>query len=138
VEDLADTRLAEKISQLTGVGLVTIVGGQKPAVRVQANPTQLSAYGLNMEDLRAALEATSINQAKGNFDGKELSYQINANDQLSTSADYNQGGGRLSKWRARHAVRRGQGDRRSGEHQASRLDEPNPRHHRQHPAPAGR
>jgi multidrug efflux pump len=89
VEDLADTRLAQKISQLSGVGLVTIVGGQKPAVRVQANPTQLSAYGLNLEDLRNALQATSIDQAKGNFDGPELSYQINANDQLSTSADYN-------------------------------------------------
>ncbi len=89
VEDLADTRLAQKISQLTGVGLVTIVGGQKPAVRIQANPTQLSAYGLNLEDLRTALQATSINQAKGNFDGKEISYQIDANDQLSTSDQYN-------------------------------------------------
>src|SRR6204780_1484343 len=81
VEDLADTRLAQKISQLSGIGLVTIVGGQKPAVRIQANPTQLSSYGLNLEDLRSALQATSINQAKGNFDGPELSYQINANDQ---------------------------------------------------------
>ncbi|HUD47768.1 MAG TPA: multidrug efflux RND transporter permease subunit [Candidatus Baltobacteraceae bacterium] len=89
VEDLADTRLAQKISQLSGVGLVTIVGGQKPAVRVQANPTQLSSYGLNLEDLRSALTATSIDQAKGNFDGAQLSYQINANDQLSTVADYN-------------------------------------------------
>jgi multidrug efflux pump len=89
VEDLADTRLAQKISQLTGVGLVTIVGGQKPAVRVQANPTQLSSYGLNLEDLRTALQAASVNQAKGNFDGPQLSYQINANDQLVTSADYN-------------------------------------------------
>jgi multidrug efflux pump len=88
VEDFADTRLAQKISQLSGVGLVTIVGGQKPAVRIQANPTQLSAYGLNLEDLRGALQATSIDQAKGNFDGAELSYQINANDQLSTSQDY--------------------------------------------------
>jgi multidrug efflux pump len=89
VEDLADTRLAQKISQLSGVGLVTIVGGQKPAVRVQANPTQLSAYGLNLEDLRVALQATSVDQAKGNFDGPQLSYQINANDQLATVADYN-------------------------------------------------
>jgi len=89
VEDLADTRLAQKISQLSGVGLVTIVGGQKPAVRVQANPTQLSAYGMNLEDLRTALQQASINQAKGNFDGPDLSYQIDANDQLVTSADYN-------------------------------------------------
>jgi multidrug efflux pump len=89
VEDLADTRLAQKISQLSGVGLVTIVGGQKPAVRVQANPTQLSAAGLNLEDLRAALQQASINQAKGNFDGPQISYQIDANDQLITSDDYN-------------------------------------------------
>jgi len=89
VEDLADTRLAQKISQLSGVGLVTIVGGQKPAVRVQANPTALSAYGLNLEDLRAALQQTSIDQAKGNFDGPAISYQIDANDQLTTSDQYN-------------------------------------------------
>jgi multidrug efflux pump len=89
VEDLADTRLAQKISQLSGVGLVTIVGGQKPSVRVQANPTQLSAYGMNLEDLRTALQQTSVNQAKGNFDGKDLSYQIDANDQLTTSEQYN-------------------------------------------------
>jgi multidrug efflux pump len=90
VEDLADTRLAQKISQLSGVGLVTIVGGQKPAVRVQANPTKLAANGMNLEDLRTALAQASINQAKGNFDGKDLSYQIDANDQLVTSKDYNQ------------------------------------------------
>jgi multidrug efflux pump len=89
VEDLADTRLAQKISQLSGVGLVTIVGGQKPAVRVQANPTQLSAYGMNLEDLRTALQQASVNQAKGNFDGSQISYQIDANDQLSTSEQYN-------------------------------------------------
>jgi multidrug efflux pump len=90
VEDLADTRLAQKISQLSGVGLVTIVGGQRPAVRIEANPTALSAYQLNLEDLRTALQQSSINQAKGNFDGPQTSYQINANDQLLTSKDYNQ------------------------------------------------
>jgi multidrug efflux pump len=88
IEDLADTRLAQKISQVTGVGLVTIVGGQKPAVRIQANPTALSAYGLSFEDLRTALQQTSVNQAKGNFDGAKLAYQIGANDQLETSADF--------------------------------------------------
>ena len=90
VEDLADTRLAQKISQLTGVGLVSIVGGQRPAVRIQANPTALSAYQLNLEDLRTALQQSTINLAKGNFDGPKTSYQINANDQLLTSKDYNQ------------------------------------------------
>ena len=88
VEDLVDTRLAPKLSQLSGVGLVSISGGQKPAVRIQANPTALSSYGLNLEDLRTALTVTSVNQAKGNFDGPHQDYQINANDQLVTSDDY--------------------------------------------------
>jgi multidrug efflux pump len=88
VEDLADTRLAPKISQLPGVGLVSISGGQKPAVRIQANPTQLASYGLNLEDLRTALIAANVNQAKGNFDGAHQAYQIGANDQLLSSSDY--------------------------------------------------
>src|ERR1700730_12116888 len=88
VEDLADTRLSPKISQLPGVGLVSISGGQKPAVRIQANPTQLAAYGLNLEDLRNSIVAANVNQAKGNFDGPHQSYQIGANDQLLTSGDY--------------------------------------------------
>jgi multidrug efflux pump len=88
VEDLADTRLAPKISQLPGVGLVSISGGQKPAVRIQANPTQLASYGLNMEDLRTTLVAANVNQAKGNFDGAHQSYQIGATDQLLSSKDY--------------------------------------------------
>jgi multidrug efflux pump len=90
VEDLVDTRLAPKLSQLSGVGLVSISGGQKPAVRIQANPTALSSYGLNLEDLRTTLLATSVNAAKGNFDGPHQDYQINANDQLVTSDDYRQ------------------------------------------------
>jgi multidrug efflux pump len=88
VQDLADTRLAQKISQLSGVGLVTISGGQKPAVRVQADPTQLSSYGVNLEDVRTALQQTSINQPKGNFDGPHQAYQVGANDQLLTSKEY--------------------------------------------------
>jgi multidrug efflux pump len=88
VEDMVDTRLAPKLSQLSGVGLVSISGGQKPAVRIQANPTALAAYGLNLESLRTALVDTSVNQAKGNFDGPHQDYQINANDQLVTSDDY--------------------------------------------------
>jgi multidrug efflux pump len=88
VEDMVDTRLAPKLSQLSGVGLVSISGGQKPAVRIQANPTALSSYGLNLEDLRTALAQTSVNAAKGNFDGPHQDYQINANDQLVTSGDY--------------------------------------------------
>jgi len=88
VEDLADTRLAQKISQLPGIGLVSISGGQKPAVRIQANPTALSSYGINLEDVRTALQQTSVNQAKGNFDGPQQSYQIDANDQILSSKDY--------------------------------------------------
>jgi multidrug efflux pump len=88
VEDLVDTRLAPKISQLPGVGLVSISGGQKPAVRIQANPTALASYGLNLEDLRSVLIAANVNQAKGSFDGVHQAYQIGANDQLLSSADY--------------------------------------------------
>jgi multidrug efflux pump len=88
VEDLADTRLAPKISQISGVGLVSISGGQKPAVRIQANPTALASYGLNLEDVRNALVANSLNSAKGNFDGPAQDYTINANDQLLTSDAY--------------------------------------------------
>jgi multidrug efflux pump len=88
VEDLADTRLAQKISQLQGVGLVSISGGQKPAVRVQVNPVALSSYGINLEDVRAALQQTSLDSAKGNFDGVRQDYQIDANDQLLTSSDF--------------------------------------------------
>jgi len=88
VEDLVDSRLAPKISQLNGVGLVTISGGQKPAVRIQANPVALSSYGIGMEDLRTALTNTTVNSAKGSFDGPAQNFQINANDQLLSSAGY--------------------------------------------------
>ncbi len=88
VEDLADTTLSQKISQLPGVGLVTISGGQKPAVRIRVNPTALAAYGLSLEDVRTALNQTNINQAKGNFDGLRQAYTIGANDQILTSAGY--------------------------------------------------
>jgi multidrug efflux pump len=88
VEDLADTRLAPKISQLAGVGLVSISGGQKPAVRIQANPTQMASYGMNLEDLRSAILSANVNLAKGNFDGSHQSFQIGANDQLLSSGDY--------------------------------------------------
>jgi multidrug efflux pump len=88
VEDLADTRLAQKISQLPGVGLVSVSGGQKPAVRIQANPTALASYGLSLEDLRNAVALSNVNQAKGNFDGPKQAYTINANDQQTSSDSY--------------------------------------------------
>ena len=88
VEDMADTRLAQKIAQLPGVGLVRISGGQKPAVRVQVNPTALSSFGINLEDVRTAIQQTSLDLAKGNFDGPQQDYQIQANDQLLSSKDF--------------------------------------------------
>ena len=88
VEDLADTRLAQKISQLSGVGLVSISGGQKPAVRIQANPTALLFLRNQSRGSAHGVAQASVNQAKGNFDGPQQSYQINANDQILTSKDY--------------------------------------------------
>jgi multidrug efflux pump len=88
VEDFADTNLAQKISQLSGVGLVTISGGQKPAVRVQANPTALASYGLSLEDLRTALGTANVDQAKGNLNGPRQSFTIQDNDQLLSSEAY--------------------------------------------------
>jgi multidrug efflux pump len=88
VEDMVDTRLVPKLSQLNGVGLVSISGGQKPAVRIQVNPAQLESYGIDLESVRTALTQASVNAAKGNFDGPKKDYQIDANDQLVTSGDY--------------------------------------------------
>jgi multidrug efflux pump len=88
VEDDVDTRLAPRLSQLAGVGLVSISGGQKPAVRIQVNPVQLSSYGLNMEDVRTALTQASVNSAKGNFDGPRQDYQIDSNDQITDANQY--------------------------------------------------
>ena len=86
--DLADTRIAQKISQLAGVGVVTINGGQRPAIRVQANMQALAAYGLNIDDLRTTISNANSNSPKGSFDGKAQSYTINANDQLQSVDDY--------------------------------------------------
>jgi len=88
IQNLADTRLAQKISQLPGVGLVTISGGQRPAVRVQADPRKLAAYGLNIDDLRTTLANANVNTPKGNFDGPARAYTINANDQLQSADSY--------------------------------------------------
>jgi multidrug efflux pump len=90
VEDLADTVLAQKISQLSGVGLVSIAGGQKPAVRIQANPTALASYGLSLEDIRTAIGTANVDQAKGQLNGPRQAYTIGDNDQLLNSSDYNQ------------------------------------------------
>ena len=88
VEELAETRMAQRISQLKGVGLVSISGGQRPAVRVQANPVALASYGLSLDSLRTALGSANVNQAKGNFDGPSQAWTINDNDQLQSGRDY--------------------------------------------------
>src|SRR5438309_1323388 len=88
VQNLVDTRLAQKISQLPGVGLVTLSGGQRPAVRVQVNPRALAGNGLGLEDVRTAIASANVNQAKGSFDGPSRAYTIDANDQLRSAADY--------------------------------------------------
>jgi len=88
IEELAETRMAQRISQLKGVGLVSLSGGQRPAVRVRANPTALASYGLSLETLRTALTSANVNQAKGNFDGPEQAWTINDNDQLQAGAQY--------------------------------------------------
>ncbi len=88
VQNLVDTRIAQKISQLPGVGLVSIGGGQRPAVRIQANPKALAAYGMSLEDLRTAIAAANVNQAKGSFDGPTRASTIDANDQLKSAEEY--------------------------------------------------
>jgi multidrug efflux pump len=88
VEDLVDTRLAQKLSQLSGVGLVSISGGQRPAMRIQVNPAALSAYGLSLEDVRQAIASANVNQPKGLFDGLTRSTTIDVNDQLKSVAEY--------------------------------------------------
>jgi len=90
LEDLADTRIAQKISQLPGVGLVSISGGQRPAVRIQVNPKALAAYGLSLDDVRTAIGNANTNQAKGSFDGPTRASTIDANDQLRSADEYRQ------------------------------------------------
>ena len=89
VQDLTDTRLAMKISQIAGVGLVSLSGGNRPAVRIQANPTALAQYGMNLDDLRTTISNLNVNTPKGNFDGPTRAYTINANDQLTSADQYN-------------------------------------------------
>jgi multidrug efflux pump subunit AcrB len=88
VNDLADTVLAQKLSEVTGVGLVTIEGNQKPAVRVQVNPAAVASLGIGFEDIRNALTQNNVNAPKGNFDGPRQSYAIGANDQIFSAAEY--------------------------------------------------
>ena len=138
VEDLADTRLAQKISQQPGVGLVSISGGQRPAVRVQVNPRALAAYGLNIDDLRTTLGNANVNTPKGNFDGPAQASTINANDQITSPDDYLDAGDRLPQRRPGAAEGRGQRRQRRREHQARRLGQHDAGGDPERAAPAGR
>ena len=106
VEDIVEGRIAPKLSQLPGVGLVSISGGQRPAVRIHANPLALAAYGLNLDDLRTTISNLNVNTPKGNFDGPSQSFSINANDQIRDPKRLPQFGRRLSQQRAGAAQRR--------------------------------
>jgi multidrug efflux pump len=88
VEDIVEGRIAQKLAQLPGVGLVSISGGQRPSVRIHANPRALAAYGLNLDDLRSTIGNLNVNTPKGNFDGPSQSFSINANDQIKDAGDY--------------------------------------------------
>ena len=88
VHDLIDTRMAQKIAQISGVGLVTLAGGQRPAVRIRVNPEALAAYGLNLSDVRTLIGKSNVNQPKGNFDGPTRVSQLDANDQLKSADEY--------------------------------------------------
>ena len=137
VRDLVDTRVAQKLSQIPGVGLVSVAGGQRPAVRVQVNPQALAANGMSLSDLRTAIVGANVNQPKGNLDGPLRSTTINANDQLKTPTDYNSliiayknnAPLRLSdvraRWKGRGRAAGGLGGRQAG-------------HPAEHPAPARR
>ena len=138
VEDLAETRFAQKISQLSGVGLVSISGGQRPAVRIQANPRALSAYGLTLEDLRVVVAAANVNQAKGAFDGPKRASIINATDQLLSSKEYQPLIVTYRNGAPVHLSDVADCDRRCGERQTGGLDERGSGGDRQHPASTGR
>ena len=100
IHDLVDTRVAQKLSQLPGVGLVSIAGGQRPAVRIQANPQALASNGLNLQNIRAVIAAANVNQPKGSFDGPQRSFTLDANDQLRSPEAYKDADRRLPRRRA--------------------------------------
>ena len=138
LEDFSETRLAQKISQLTGVGLVSISGGQRPAVRIQVNPQALAAYGLNIDDIRTTIGNLNVNTPKGNFDGPAQALTINANDQLTSADQYRNLIVAYRNGAPVRLVRRRHDRQRPGEHQARRLGEYHAGDHPQRPAPAGR
>ncbi len=124
LQDVANNRLASKISEVPGVGLVTPSGGNVPAVRVEADPHKLAAYGLNIDDLRTLLANINVSQPKGNFDGPDLDYTINDNDQIQDPKDYLNYGDCLPERRAGVHARRRQGHPGRAGHRTGRLVRP--------------
>ena len=138
LEDLADTRMAQKISQVEGVGLVSVSGGQRPAVRVLANVRALAAYGLNIDDLRTTIGNANVNSPKGTLDGPARSWTLNANDQIQSPNDYQNVIVAYKNGNPVRLVRRRRRHRRGREHLSCRLGEQQPGHHPERAAPAGR
>ena len=138
VEDLADTRLAQKISQLSGVGLVSISGGQKPAVRIQANPTSLSSYGLTLEDVRAAISHGERQPGQGQFRRSQPGLHDRRQRSATLERQLPSADRRLSQRRPGPSLRRRHGRRRRGKRQAGGLDERRAGGDSQHPAAARR
>ena len=138
IQNLADTRLAQKLSQLAGVGLVTLSGGQRPAVRVQANPKALAANGLSLEDVRTAIAAANVKQAKGSFDGAEPLVHDRRQRPAALGRRVPRHRRRLPQRRAAPPLRRRRRDRRRRERPPRGLDERRAGGDRQHPAPARR
>ena len=138
VDDYAESILAQKLSQVSGVGLVTIGGQQQPAMRVEVNPQQLAAQGLTLEDLRTALSSVTVDDPKGTLEGKQQAYALQTDDQLTKIADYNRTIVGYQERRADPRFRyRSCGDR-AGERPARRLVQPRSRHHPRGAAPARR
>ena len=138
LEDLADTRMAQKISQIEGVGLVSVSGGQRPAVRIVANVRALAAYGLNIDDLRTTIGNANVNAPKGTLDGPARSWTLNANDQIQDPQDYSS---IVIAYKNGNPVRLSdvaEVDQRRRERLSRRLGQQHPGHHPQHPAPARR
>ena len=121
MSDLADTMIAQRLSEVTGVGHVSVQGGLKPAIRIQADLSRMASYGIALEDLRTAIVSANVAGPKGSLDGAQQSYTIAANDQITDVATYRDADRRLSQRRARHPERRRRRRRRAGKRQGRRL-----------------
>ncbi len=137
VEDITDIRLAQKLSQVSGVGLVSVAGGQRPALRVEVNPRALAAYGLAIDDIRTDITNQNTDLPKGNFDGPSQNSTINDNDQMQTAEDYRRLIIAYRNGAAVQAVRCRDGGRGAGKRRTGGLGEQDPGDHPQRQAPAG-